>query len=161
MPNACENSRYIETLKATFNYDPLTGVVSRRKTGKPVGCMISKKQKYLVVWHNKKRIRIHRLAWALTYGALPEWPAVIDHINGDRQDNRISNLRVVLHKMNLLTSGLNRNNKSGYRGVSYSKQTGRYAATIVVNGRQQWLGRHDTIEQAAEARRKAEKQLGI
>ena len=161
MSNASENSRYIRELEEVFSYDPLTGYVVRRKTGKKIGGMVSKKARYLVVWHKKKRIRVHRLAWAFTYGAFPIWPAVIDHINDDRQDNRISNLRVVLHKMNLMISGLSKNNKTGFRGVSFCKQTDSYKASIVVNGRQQWLGRHETVELAAEARETAERQLGI
>ena len=162
MPNADYDGSFIKGLKKTFRYDPLTGFVYRKKTGRKIGGMISKKMKYLVVWHENKRIQVHKIAWALTYGGLPEPPAEIDHINGNRQDNRISNLRIVIHQMNTLIANKPRiNNKTGYRGVNFCKQTGRYAATIVVHGKQYWLGRHDTIEQAAGARRDAELKLGI
>jgi hypothetical protein len=73
---------------------------------------------------------------------------LIDHANGDRLDNRASNLRPATPSQNGANSKLNRNNKSGYRGVSRHKD-GRWVAAIKINGRKRHLGLFDTAPQAA------------
>jgi hypothetical protein len=79
----------------------------------------------------------------------------VDHINGDRLDNRRENLRVVTVSVNQFNrKHLNRNNRSGVRGVGY--QDGKWRARINVNGEDHYLGRFDTVEEATKARRQAE-----
>ena len=74
-----------------------------------------------------------------------------DHINGDKLDNRRSNLRLASPKLNQAAKPTQRNNTSGYKGVSLFKRTGRYMARLCAGGRTQWLGYHDTPEEAARA----------
>lgn len=75
----------------------------------------------------------------------------VDHINGNRLDNRRSNLRIVTQQENLQNRHYDSRNKSGYRGVCYCKQTGKWKAYARHNGKQVWLGRFDTAEEAAES----------
>lgn len=102
--------------------------------------------------------RSHRIAWALYYG---EWPAngmVIDHINRNRSDNRVINLRVVTLSDNLINSQARSDNQSGLRGVYRRRRKGRerWLAYIKRDGRRQHLGTFDTPEEAAVARKAAE-----
>lgn len=75
----------------------------------------------------------------------------IDHVNGNKLDNRRANLRVATLAQNGHNRGKNPNGTSGFKGVSFCKQTGRWTAKILANGRTRWLGRHDTAEEAARA----------
>lgn len=64
----------------------------------------------------------------------------VDHINGDGLDNRRSNLRLATHTENLRNRGMNSNNRSGYKGVSWHKQRGKWCAKIMVGRRGISLG---------------------
>lgn len=88
----------------------------------------------------------HRLAFLYITG---RWPDEIDHINHNRRDNRWLNLRECTHKENLSYQKVNKANTTGYKGVSKSR--GRFRAYIVKNGKQIFLGRHNTKEEAALA----------
>lgn len=79
----------------------------------------------------------------------------VDHINLDPLDNRRSNLRLATRKQNSYNIGLNRNNTSGYKGVSFDRQTQSYRASIVHDGQRIWLGRHKSAEEAARVRDQA------
>lgn len=93
---------------------------------------------------------LHRLAWLYVFG---EWPCgSVDHINGDVQDNRISNLRDVSHSTNLQNLRSARaDNKLGLLGVHVRRDTGRYSASIYVNKRHVSLGCFDCPVEAHEA----------
>lgn len=65
---------------------------------------------------------------------------VIDHRNGNGLDNRRSNLRMVSYACNRDNSILNKNNSTGYRGVSFNKNAGKYQASIQLNGKRIHLG---------------------
>lgn len=75
----------------------------------------------------------------------------VDHRDHDGLNNRRSNLREVPHGINLLNGRKHSNNKSGYKGVSYCKQTGRWRANIQSQGKCRNLGRYDTPELAKAA----------
>ncbi len=101
----------------------------------------------------------HRVAWALHFG---EWPENgIDHINGDRTDNRISNLRDVPDRVNAKNQKQNCRNTSGVTGVHLHKKTGRWVASIKGEGKVRNLGYYRTIEEAAAVRSEAEKKYGF
>jgi hypothetical protein len=93
---------------------------------------------------------LHRLAWLYVHGV---WPAgVIDHINGDVQDNRIENLRDVPHVVNMQNlKRARRDNGTKLLGVYFRKDTGRYSASIKTPERSLALGCFDTAEEAHTA----------
>lgn len=102
----------------------------------------------------------HRVAWVIANG---QWPAgQIDHINGDRTDNRIANLRECIPTENNMNAALPSNNTSGHIGVSLDKRSGRWEAHIGMpgTGRKLSLGLFDSMDFAIVARKAAERALG-
>jgi len=100
----------------------------------------------------------HRIVFAIHYG---EWPkSEVDHINGDKRDNRPGNLRSVSHRVNMCNQRHRRSNTSGFMGVSLVSSRGNYEAYIHVQGKKISLGRHKTAEDAGKARQVALKEYG-
>ena len=102
--------------------------------------------------------RSHRLIWKLVTGEDPE---LIDHINGDRADNRFANLRSVDPVENARNMGMNSTNTSGHTGVFYRKDYGVWIAYIKVRGKSLNLGRFSEKADAVAARAAAEKKFGF
>lgn len=101
----------------------------------------------------------HRIVWALAYGA---WPtAGIDHINGDKRDNRMANLRDVVHAENCRNQPISKANTSGATGVSFDRRRGAWEAYINVGGKKLNLGRFETVAEATNARRAANEAHGF
>ena len=99
-----------------------------------------------------KSYSTHRIAWLMYYG---EWPKnQIDHINQDPTDNRIENLRDVTNAENSKNRTLQKNNTTGYLGVSLYEYKGykKYRARIRINSIDKHLGYYDTVEEAAAVR---------
>jgi hypothetical protein len=99
-------------------------------------------------------IRAHRVIWAMVHD---EWPEQIDHENGNRSDNRLSNLRAASPVINRQNTAMYTNNKSGVVGVRWSKW-GWHA--YIGNKPQIHLGYFPRLEDAAAARKVAEDRLG-
>lgn len=97
------------------------------------------------------KIRAHRLAWFITHGAMPF--GEIDHINQDKSDNRITNLRDVSREMNQRNGTRKGNNTSGVPGVIWNKQRKKWCAQASVNGKHRHIGMFDSLEEAAKARK--------
>ena len=101
---------------------------------------------YIIVTVSKVQYLAHRIAWLLYHGT---WPTkFIDHINGNRSDNRIENLREADSSINAQNVRVARC-RSGLLGVRIRK--GRYEANISVGQRSIYLGRFDTAEEAHSA----------
>ena len=106
-----------------------------------------------------KKVLAHRAAWAIYYG---QWPDnQIDHINHNRGDNRIANLRDVSLADNCRNNSLRADNTSGVAGVYRNPNGKPWTARISVNGINRYLGRFSTLEEAASARRDAEEKYGF
>lgn len=121
-----------------FEYNPETGVITRLSDGR---CEWTKdSRKYLQVVIDGKKWQAHRLAWILHYGKLPK--GVIDHINGDKKDNRIVNLRDVTTREN--SSNMKRHRNGRLVGATWHKATKKYESRIRVRGRLIHLGLFDT-----------------
>lgn len=99
------------------------------------------------------RVLAHRVIWALVHGAAPQ---EIDHLNGDRADNRLVNLRPVTHASNMKNTKRRSDNTSGVVGVFWKRLERKWAASIGVDGREFHLGVFPTIEEATAVRRAAE-----
>lgn len=101
--------------------------------------------------------RAHRVAWAIVYG---QWPNdQLDHVDGDKGNNRLANLREVNNQQNQRNVRLTKNNTSGICGVHTHGR--KWMARIGVDGEQRYLGVFSTIDEAAAARRKAAIQFGF
>lgn len=98
----------------------------------------------------------HRIVWLMIHG---EFPTIqIDHINGNKLDNRISNLREATHKQNQQNKiKPQSDNKIGFLGVHFNK-SGKFRAQICVNKKNKHLGMFDTAKEAHEAYLKAKRQ---
>ena len=114
---------------------------------------------YVRVQIGRKKLGAHRLAWIVYYG---EWPnGEIDHIDGDPSNNRIVNLRLVSHQDNGKNQKLPSNNTSGVIGVTWHKQHQKWCARIKVDGAYRHIGLFSDIEEAREARRRADVEHGF
>jgi len=103
--------------------------------------------------------KAHRIIWAMHHG---EWPnGEIDHISGEKLDNRLSNLRVVSGSENRRNQKLPANNTSGAIGVELRDRIGRWQARIKFEGKNIHIGMFDTFEEAVAARKEAEKKYGF
>lgn len=150
----------LEEITAQVSYDPETGQFVRlvNRPNSPAGTNAAKKldtHGYPIVRVCGREFRAHRLAWIIARG---NWPAAdIDHINRNRTDNRIANLREATRRENLGNSSLSSHNTSGIKGVHLYKATGRWSAYINVHGKRKHLGYFDTCELAGAAYREAAK----
>lgn len=98
----------------------------------------------------------HRVIWAMAEG---EWPLHIDHIDGDRGNNDLANLRNVSPGENGKNHGRYITNKAGVMGLKFSY--GKWEASIKTGGKEIYLGRHRKKEDAIRARLAAEKKYGF
>lgn len=98
---------------------------------------------YCNVWVNGKTQLTHRVLWESAYGPIPDGMQV-DHINGDKMDNRLENLRIV-------TPQQNQYNRANVKGFSWDKRRGTWRAQITHNYKMIFLGYHDTIIDARAA----------
>ena len=121
-----------EKLKSILEYDPETGLFRwkvlgwGRKAGWFGG---TSGHRYLRVYVPDKQYFAHRLAWFYVYGSMPN--GEIDHINGNRHDNRIVNLRIATRSQQLGNSRAQPRNKSGYKGVSWKRNRGKWCVQIL------------------------------
>jgi hypothetical protein len=167
-----------ELLRELIQYDPATGLFTwmrrdrkhfttnaqyltwnKRYAGKQAGNLDAKG--YRVFHLLGKVVRAQRAAWMHVYG---EWPKnLVDHINGERDDNRIANLRDVSNSTNGKNRRLDKRNMTGRIGVSeYRRGDGViYVARIRVDGALKHLGYYQTIQDAAIARDAAEREFGF
>ena len=100
----------------------------------------------------------HRVAWVMATGEIPD---EIDHINGDRSDNRLTNLRAVSRSQNRKNTKLPITNTSGHLGVRWVENKQKWQARIQVDKREKHLGYFGTIEAAINARACANKMYGF
>jgi hypothetical protein len=139
-----------QRLKSLFDYDEEAGIFTRKikQPGHSIGAVAGADcHGYWVICIDGKHYLAHRLAWLYVYGKWPE--SQIDHVNRQKSDNRIANLRLATSFQNSANTTAKRNNKCGLKGVR--KREGRWEARIRVFGRNIHLGRFDTSEEASLA----------
>jgi hypothetical protein len=103
--------------------------------------------KYRLICLHGEPFLVHRIAYYMVNGTCPDF---IDHINGDRFDNRIENLRPATRSENACNIGLKRTNTSGVKGLSWAKKPQKWLACIKLNGKNKNLGYFESKELGAE-----------
>lgn len=150
-----------DRLRELLDYDPETGLFTRKIVRTSRGTGWPDKMGYLYIMVDAKTHSVHRLAWLYMTG---EWPMhEIDHIDGDKANNRFANLRDIPRSANMQNEVRARiTSTSGYAGVSFRKDRGKWIATIRTGPRgkikSRRLGSFDSAEEAhlayLEAKRK-------
>lgn len=139
-------------VRELFDYDPVRGVlvwrVNRRGSFARVGAVAGSTGRYVTVSVDCRIYPAHSLIWLWCHGVYPD---EIDHINRNKHDNRLENLRVCSRSQNTGNVGLRSTNVTGYRGVWFAKHAGRWRAAIKINGRSKHLGYFGTAQFAAIA----------
>lgn len=165
MKNKVKNNHFTqEYLKEVYDYDPNTGhLLYKIKTSNSIKIGdipgYFDKEGYRIMSVKSSPYFAHRIIWFWHFGKWPEYE--IDHINLNKNDNRINNLRDVTRSVNSFNKYLHVNNKSGYRGVIFIERIGKYRSNIKINKKNKYLGYFKYIQDAIAARKKAEKDLGV
>ena len=142
-------------LKSLLTYDPDTGRFTWQ-TGRRAGHLADTTRVlgYAVITVKNRMYKAHRLAWLYVNGC---WPKTqIDHINHDRSDNRIANLRDVTCAVNHQNRHRNTRSAAGFLGVTWHKRDKRWQSHIEIGGKSIYLGQHKCFAKAILARKTAE-----
>jgi len=142
-------------INRSFIYNKELGIISRIKGKKKLGTMSNG---YIRIYINRKPYMVHKIIWLIEHGYIPK---NIDHINHNRSDNRIENLREVSHKENCRNQTIRNTSTSNINGVHWYKQTNKWQVHITVNGKRIHLGYFDDIEIAKNARNEADIKYGF
>jgi hypothetical protein len=137
-----------EYLQSVINYDSQTGIFTWKikKGRKLIGSKAGKDcHGYSSICIDYKSYFAHRLAWLYVYGYMPK---LIDHINLNKSDNRIINLREATVSQNSCNSKIRVDNVSGIKGVSWDKLYNKWYAKCTFNKTQYNLGKYNNIEDA-------------
>lgn len=113
------------------------------KSGSKAGS--SNDQGYLHVSINSKLYKNHRIIWLMHNGTIPKF---IDHIDGNRLNNRIENLRSATHSQNMRNLKKPKTNTSGIKGVSWYKNKNKWRVSVTIYGKQKCFGYFEDIELA-------------
>ena len=103
---------------------------------------------YIFLMLDRVTYTAHRLAW---FYCFEEWPEkFIDHIDRNKSNNKLDNLREASREENGLNTSIRKDNKTGYKGVSFNKSRNTYIARMTVKGIKMYLGAFKTAKEAAE-----------
>jgi hypothetical protein len=136
-----------ERLREVIDYDPERGVLIWKKSGNVAGYV--GKEGYRNVCVDGRMYREHRLAWLHATGSWPKQS--LDHINGSRADNRLTNLREASGMQNAKNMKRPVTNTSGLKGASWHKRSGKWQAAIMCDRKLKHLGLFETAEEAHAA----------
>ena len=143
--------KLLQELHEHVSYNPETGLLywkttrGRAKAGNIVGSVAS--DGYIKVQFMGSMYLAHRLAWLMTYGRWPD--NEIDHINRDKADNRIANLRDVTAVENMANRALLSSNTSGVSGVIWHNSAGKWQVLVGRNNKRFYLGHYSDKDEAA------------
>ena len=144
-----------EKLKTLLSYDPDTGVFTnqvtrnpRAKAGTPAGALTS--EGYIAFQINGAKIYAHRAVWLYVHGVWPE--KEIDHINRNRADNRLVNLRQASRLNNSHNTGKHAKNTSGHKGVTWHPKNKKWQVQMSANNKTFYIGQFACLSDAVQAR---------
>jgi hypothetical protein len=140
-----------EYLKSKLSYDKMSGIFKWLNSGKKAGTVNT--NGYLVITIDGKKHKAHRLAFFYENGYMPK---LIDHIDRNKLNNSIINLRDTTSSINQYNTSLQKNNSSGIKGVYFRKSKNKFIAQIKLDKKNIHLGYFDNIEEASKARKLAE-----
>lgn len=143
----------VERLLELFTINEQTGALCRKvraanvKAGSVAGSL--GRNGYLYTSVDGRLMLVHRVVYAMVNG---DWPvADVDHINGERSDNRPSNLRAASRSQNMMNGSLRSDNKSGFKGVFWDSRKCKWRAEVKADGKRRFLGYFEVKESAAHA----------
>ena len=145
--SAIVNKEVLDSIDSELIYDAWSGDLLWKNKGNKVAGCLDKTTGYIRVGIGGQLLSAAKVAWYLWNKA---WPLhFIDHINGNRADNRIINLRTVTPRMN----AQNRvEHRAGHlQGIAFQKRSGKYISRIHINGERKYLGQYNTPEEAHNA----------
>jgi len=139
-----------QELKELVNYDKDTGIFTwkkrtsnRVKVGDAIGNLHN--CGYVEMSVGGKRYLAHRIAWLYMYGYIPQ---LIDHIDGNKQNNKICNLREATYQSNVYNSKIRSDNKSGVRCVSWNKKRNSWEVRLKIDGKLKHYGDYKDLSDA-------------
>ncbi len=148
-----------DKLHALLKYDPITGVFTNRvtrnpraKINEPAGALTS--QGYIAFQIDSVKMYAHRAVWLYVYGSWPK--EEIDHINRNRADNRLVNLRAATRLANSHNTGKHVTNTSGHKGVTLHRRSKRWQVQLRANNKTFYVGQFAQLTDAVQARAIAE-----
>ena len=140
----------LEYINEYLTYDASTGNLYQRKkrpkiqVGALAGGLNRKGYRYIQL--DGRKYPAHHIVWVIETGIFPK--KQIDHIDGNKLNNKFSNLREVTNKQNTENRGKQRNNKTGYKGVSFNNRLKKYVAQIQHNNQPIYIGIYATAYDA-------------
>ena len=149
-----------EELKEYFNYkDGYLISIKRLGNNQKLGHKAHydhEQIKYHKIHFRTLSYKAHRLIWVWHYGNIPD-NIQIDHIDRNKKNNRIENLRLVTALENRQNMGVRKDNTSGKKGVYWDKNANKWASAISYNGKKHYLGIFSKLEDAIRIREEYEK----
>ena len=134
-----------ERVLELFRYED--GKLFRRSDGKEMGCYSPKHHRYARIGIDGENYKLHRIIFLYHRGYMPK---IIDHINGDRYDNRIENLREANTYQNRQNSRIYSTSKSGVKNVYWVSNCQKWRVVISINGKRKDFGLYTDIEEAKQ-----------
>ena len=152
-----------DRIKELFLVDDDFNLVWRKnqghvKAGSLAG-QVHSKNGYLYVGVDGKKHRAHRLIWVLYNGDCIAKTDIIDHIDGNKLNNNIGNLRLATRSQNMHNRSHQKNNKLGVKNVRWHKKSGTYQVRVNKNNRSYHIGYYKNLGDADEAAKKARKEI--
>jgi hypothetical protein len=124
-----------ERVLELFDYDD--GKLFHKSNNEPAKIYVTKGHRYARIKFDKQEFKLHRIIFLYHKGYLPD---IIDHINGDRYDNRIENLREANTYQNRQNSRIYSTSKSGVKNVYWCKRMNKWRVSMHINGKKQLFG---------------------
>ena len=153
------NEKYTELdeLLKCVSVDICSGVVTWTKPTNRKICIgqsagVVDKNGYTVIGFKGKKFFRHHIIWYVIHGTLPEKPYVIDHVHGVELGDGFLNLQKITQQQNIMKKKVQRNNKSGHKGVHWCNTYNKWVAKIKFNGKSIYIREYDDLNDAINAR---------